>query len=59
MPVIVGVKVPLTPVTVCTLSVEVAVAGFGVNVAVEPAGRPPTERVTDPVKAPIGVMVTV
>ena len=58
VPVIVKVKVPFARVPVCTMSVELALVGFGVNAAVEPAGRPLTESATDPLKAPLGVIVT-
>jgi hypothetical protein len=54
----VSVKLPLTPVTVCTVSVELVVAGLGENVAVDPGGWPVTLRVTAPLKPLLGVMVT-
>lgn len=59
-PVMVSVNVPFAPFTaVCTVSVEVAVAGLGVNVAVDPERRPLTLRVTEPLKPLAGAMVTV
>ena len=58
-PWIVSVKLPRTPPTVCTLSVELVVAGLGVNVAVDPEGSPATLRLTDPLKPLLGVIVTV
>jgi hypothetical protein len=71
VPVTVCVSVPLAPVTVnveepagvvadvAMTSVEVVAAGFGVNVAVAPAGRPDAESVTSPAKPPVRVMLTV
>ena len=58
-PVIVSVKVPFAPDTVCTLIVDVVVAGFEVNVTLDLAGLPLMLRVTDPLKPLLGVMVTV
>jgi hypothetical protein len=58
-PVMVSVKVPLTPFTVCTVSVDVVLAGLGVNLAVDPEGCPVTLRVTDPLKPFRLAMVTV
>ena len=58
-PVMVSVEVPAGVVArVVMLRVEVAVAGFVVNVPVAPVGRPATLRVTAPVNPPEGVMVT-
>jgi hypothetical protein len=57
-PVIVNVKVPTAVLAVVvTLSVDVAVAGFGLNVPVAPVGSPLTLSVTWPVKPRIGVLV--
>jgi len=42
-----------------TLSVDVLVAGFGLNVAEAPDGRPLTENVTEPVNPFRGVTVDV
>ena len=61
VPVIVMVKV-LTGVVleVATVSVEdAAVAGFGLNIAVAPAGTPLALRVTPPVNPPVRVMLMV
>ena len=44
---------------VVTESVEVDVAGFGLNVPFAPAGNPLTPRVTPAEKPPDGVTVTV
>src|SRR5204863_178791 len=50
-PVIVSVEFPSgVPAAVVTVSVDEAVAGFGENVPVAPAGRPATLNVTAPVK---------
>ena len=59
LPVMVSVKVPLGPDDdVFTVSVEVVLAGFGVNVTVDPEGRPPRVRETDPLKPFAGAIVT-
>ncbi len=58
-PVIVSVKVPFGPVgDVVTLSVEVMVAGLGVNVTVEPEGWPVRLSVSAPPKPLDGAIVT-
>ena len=44
---------------VCTVSVDLAVPGFGVNLTVDPEGCPVRLRVTAPPKPWDGVMVTV
>ena len=44
---------------VVTESVDDAVAGFGVKVAVAPVGRPATLRVTPPVKPFVGLIARV
>ncbi len=66
--VVVRVSTPLTPVmvivllppgvaaVVVTTSVVEAAAGFGVNSAVAPAGRPLTLKATSPVNPPPGVI---
>ena len=41
------------------VSVEEAVAGFGLKFPVVPDGRPLTEKVTDELKPLVGLMVTV
>ncbi len=68
---VVWLRLPLTPVmarlyvrrdvddSVLIVSVEVPVAGFGVNVTVEPDGWPARLSVTDPAKPFRGVIVTV
>ena len=67
----VWLKLPLTPLTVIVyvrllvfdsvsiVSVELPVAGFGVNATVEPDGCPVRLRVTAPLKPFDGVIVTV
>ncbi len=60
VPVIVSVKVPLRVFrAVLTVSVEVEVAGFGLNEAVVLFGSPLTLRLTALVNPPCGVIVTV
>ena len=60
-PAIVTEKVPVGVVAdVVTLRVElVPVAGLGLKLAFAPAGKPPAERVTAPVKPPVRAMLTV
>src|ERR1700682_6007651 len=59
-PVIVSVLVPSgMALLVVTDSVDVVVAGAGVNVPDAPVGRPLTERATEPLNPLEGVMVTV
>jgi hypothetical protein len=41
-----------------TFSVEEVVAVFGLNVPVAPAGSAVTEKVTEELKPPVGVIVT-
>ena len=56
-PVIVSVNVPVGVVaSVVMFSVEVAVAGFVVNVPVAPVGNPDTLNVTGLLNPPVGVM---
>jgi hypothetical protein len=69
--VVVCIRPPLVPVIVSgnvpgavfdlveMVSVEVDVAGFGLNEAVVRLGRPLTLRLTEPLKPLIGEMVTV
>src|ERR1019366_2664296 len=60
VPVIVTVAVPVAAVTLAVkVSVLVDVAGFGLNAAVTPLGKPDAERVTLPLKPFDGVMVIV
>ena len=62
VPVMVNGNVPLSTAraTVTVSTVELPVAGFGENVPVAPAGRPPlTDIVTGELKLPCGVIVTV
>ena len=60
VPVIVTVAVPVAAVALAVkVSVLVDVAGFGLNAAVTPLGRPDAERVTLPLKPFDGVMVIV
>src|SRR5207253_814202 len=61
VPVIVTGKVPTwVLVVVVTVSFDVvAVAGFGLNVAVAPVGRPLALRLTGPAKLPSAEMATV
>ena len=42
-----------------TVRLDEAVAGLGLKVADAPAGRPVTLRLTDELKPPLGVIVTV
>src|SRR5258705_9168397 len=58
-PVIVTVEVPVGVLAlVVTERVDVVAAGFGVKLPLAPLGSPLTLRVTWPVKAPIGLIVT-
>jgi hypothetical protein len=60
VPVIVTVTVPVAAVALAVkVSVLVVVAGFGLNPAVTPVGKPAADRVTLPLKPPCGVMVIV
>src|ERR1019366_5183900 len=60
VPVIVTVTVPVAAVALAVkVSVLVDVAGFGLNAAVTPLGRPDAERVTLPLKPFDGVMLIV
>ena len=59
VPVMVSVKVPrFTCPFVVTVSVELDVAGFGLNEPDERFGRPLTPSDTDPLKPLTGVIVT-
>jgi hypothetical protein len=59
-PEMVTVTVPVAAVEVAdNVSVLVLVAGFGLNAAVTPLGKPDAERVTLPLNPPVGVMVIV
>ena len=60
VPVIVTVAVPVAAVALAVkVSVLVDVAGFGLNAAVTPLGKPDAVRVTFPLKPFDGVMVIV
>ena len=60
VPVIVTTALPVVAVALAVkVSVLVEVAGFGLNAAVTPLGRPDAEKVTLPVKPFAGVMVIV
>ncbi len=60
VPVTVIVAVPVAAVVLAVkVSVLVVVAGFGVNTAVTPLGKPDAENVTLPLKPFAGVIVTV
>src|ERR1019366_8717863 len=60
VPVIVTVTVPVAAVALAVkVSVPVDVAGFGLNAAVTPLGKPDAERVTLPLKPFDGVMLIV
>jgi len=59
-PLMVTVTVPVVAVALAVkVSVLVVVAGFGLNPAVTPVGKPAADRVTLPLKPPCGVMVIV
>ena len=60
VPVIVTVAAPVVAVALAvSVSLLVLVAGFGLNPAVTPVGRPDAEKVTLPLKPFNGVMVIV
>ena len=60
VPVTVIVAVPIVAVALAvSASVLVLVAGFGLNAAVTPLGRPDAEKVTFPLKPLSGVIVIV
>ena len=60
VPVIVTVTVPVAAVALAVrVMVLVPVAGFGLNAAVTPLGKPDAERVTLPLKPFEGLMVMV
>ena len=60
VPVIVTVEVPIEAVALAVnVNVLVLVAGFGLNPAVTPPGKPEAESVTFPLKPFNGVMVIV
>jgi hypothetical protein len=60
VPVIVTAAVPVVAVAlVVRVSVEVLVAGFALNAAVTPLGRPEAERVTLPLNPFAGMIVIV
>src|SRR5206468_1189814 len=60
VPAIVTVTVPMVAVLLAaSVSVLVAVAGFGLNDAVTPLGRPDADKLTLPLKPFCGVIVTV
>jgi len=64
VPVTVMVKVPRTPTAVWMVSVDDpgeggSESGFALNLAVAPEGRPLAERLTDPLKLLLPVIVTV
>ncbi len=60
VPVIVTGKLPVeVPAPVVTLIVEELVAGFGLKLALAPAGKPVALKLTAPVKPPDGEMLRV
>ena len=60
VPVIVTVAEPVAAVEVAvSVSVVVLVAGFGLNAAVTPLGKPDAVKLTLPLKPPVGVTVMV
>ena len=61
VPLMVSVYVPRAtdPGTVTFKVVEEPVVGFGVKLALAPAGRPVTDMVSGELKPPVGVIVTV